>query len=200
MSLPHAVLGVLEARQMTGYELTQFFESTARWVWAAPQSQIYPLLRKMEGEGLISGEEQLRGSRLKRTSYSITDAGLAELHGWLRVSHSEPSVRDALLLQALFFDMIAAAEAEAVLRERVAEVQDKVEQWSVHRARLLAGDAPLLRERLARRDPADHDRIKRLKAHVFDYLIEAGQVRIRWALEAIDILQAGTEPTIAEPG
>ena len=53
MSLQHAILGVLEARPMTGYELVQFFDSSMAWVWSAPQSQIYPRLRAMERDGLI---------------------------------------------------------------------------------------------------------------------------------------------------
>ncbi|MGW6173468.1 helix-turn-helix transcriptional regulator [Arthrobacter sp. NPDC055138] len=194
MSLQYAVLGVLEARPMTGYELTQFFESTARWVWTAPQSQIYPLLTKMATDGLIAGEEQVRGSRLKRTSYSITDAGLAELRRWLAESHAEPNVRDAFLLQVLFLDMIPPAEAEAVLRAHVAEIQDRREQWAAHRARLAAADTPLIQERLQRRDPADHARIVNLKTHVFDYLIDSATLRIEWAEKAIAIM--GVSPAV----
>jgi DNA-binding PadR family transcriptional regulator len=201
MSLQHAVLGVLEAREMTGYELTQFFEASARWVWTAPQSQIYPLLRQMEGAGLIAGEEQVRGSKLKRTSYAITEAGLAELRRWLAEPHSEPAVRDPFLLQTLFLDMVEPEQAEAVLREHIAELQQKREQWAAHRARLAAIDTPLLIERLQRRDPADHARIVRLKTHVFDYLIESAEHRIRWAEEAIDIVHhTGAPLAQAVPG
>ncbi|WP_166880418.1 MULTISPECIES: PadR family transcriptional regulator [unclassified Salinibacterium] len=192
MSLQHAVLGVLEAREMSGYELTQFFEASARWVWTAPQSQIYPLLAKMAKEGLISGEEQVRGSKLKRTSYSITEAGLTELRRWLAEPHSEPSVRDPFLLQTLFLDTIPAADAEAVLRAHIAEVRERLEQWAAHRARLAAIDTPLIRERLARRDPADHDRIVQLKTHVFDYLIDTATHRIEWAEQAIEIVRQPT--------
>jgi DNA-binding PadR family transcriptional regulator len=194
MSLQYAVLGVLEARPMTGYELTQFFESTARWVWTAPQSQIYPLLTKMATDGLIAGEEQVRGSRLKRTSYSITDSGLAALRRWLAEAHPEPNARDAFLLQSLFLDMIPPAEAEAVLRAHVAEIQDRREQWAAHRARLAAADTPLIQERLQRRDPADHARIVNLKTHVFDYLIDSATLRIEWAERAIAIL--GVSPAV----
>jgi DNA-binding PadR family transcriptional regulator len=188
MSLQHAVLGVLEAREMTGYELTQFFDSSARWVWTAPQSQIYPLLRQMEAAGLITGEEQLRGEKLKRTSYTISATGLAELRRWIAEPHTEPNVRDAFLLQSLFFDMVSPEEAEVVLRKHIVESQEKLERWSAHQARLLAADTPLLKERLARRDPGDHDRIVKLKAHVFDALVQDARDRITWAEQTIAIL------------
>jgi DNA-binding PadR family transcriptional regulator len=190
MSLPHAILGVLEARPMTGYELTRFFESTARWVWSAPQSQIYPLLRRLEAEGLIVGEEQLRGEKLKRTSYSLTEAGLADLRDWLAEPHDEPPVRDPLLLQTLFLDTVEPADAERVLTAHLHALEAGIEQWTVHRNRLLARDTPLLRERLASRDTADHARIAALKAHVFDYLIDSAELGIAWSRRAIAIVRS----------
>lgn len=183
---------------MTGYELTRFFESTARWVWTAPQSQIYPLLRKLELEGLIAGEEQVRGAKLRRTSYSITTKGLADLTDWLIAPHDEPNMRDPLLLQTLFFDMVDPDAADRVLREHISVLQNSVDQWSVHRAHLLARDTPLLAERLLQRDPSDHARIATLKAHVFDYLIQAARLRMDWAEEAISILHdEPVKPTAA---
>lgn len=190
MSLPHAILGVLEARPMSGYELTRFFDGTARWVWTAPQSQIYPLLRKLEAEGWISGEEQVRGERLRRTSYSLTDDGLDELRRWLAEPHSEPSVRDGLLLKALFFDLADPDGAMAVLDAHIAELEEHVSQWAAHRAALLAHDTPLLRERLDHRPVEQHDRIAGLKAHVFDYLIDQADLRIRWCRETIGLVEA----------
>lgn len=193
MSLQHAVLGVLEARPMSGYELTRFFESSARWVWTAPQSQIYPLLKRLEADGFIAGEQQVRGEKLRRTSYSLTDDGLANLQSWLSETHPGTSVRDPMLLQALFFDMVDPDAAERVLREHMADLASSIEQWTAHQARLLAHDTPLLRERLRRRDAADHDRVATLKAHVFDCLIESAQVRISWAERAIAIVHNDLE-------
>jgi DNA-binding PadR family transcriptional regulator len=193
MSLQHAILGVLEARPMTGYELTRFFESTARWVWSAPQSQIYPLLHRLEAEGLIRGENQLRGQKLRRTLYSLTEAGLTDLRHWLVEPHDEPPVRDPLLLQALFLDTVDPPDAERVLSAHLRALEAGIEGWTVHRNRLLARDTPLLRERLASRNPADHARIAALKAHVFDYLIDSAELRIAWIRRALAIV-AGETP------
>ena len=189
MSLHYAALGVLEARPMSGYELSRFFESSARWVWAAPQSQIYPLLKRLETAGLIKGEEQVRGDRLRSVRYSVTEAGLADLHGWLVRDQPHPDVRDPRLLQALFLDMVPPDEGMAVLARQVETLRADVQQWSVHQARLLARDTPLLRERLERRPPDDHERIARLKAHVFAFLIDSARLRIAWLERAAEIVQ-----------
>jgi PadR family transcriptional regulator, regulator of vanillate utilization len=188
MSLQHALLGVLEARPMSGYDLVRFFDGSARWVWAAPQSQIYPTLRRMQRSGLISGYDEPRGPRLTRTVYSVTGEGLTELREWLGASHETTPPRDPFLVQALHFDMIDAAQAAAVLSKFIQE-QDKARaEAEAHRDRLLHKDTALLRERLTRRDPADHDRIARLKAHVFDGIATVARARVQWALEGQRLL------------
>ncbi|MEV0624072.1 PadR family transcriptional regulator [Nonomuraea sp. NPDC050404] len=192
MSLQHALLGVLEARPMNGYELTRFFEAAPRWVWSAPHSQIYPTLRQMEQAGLIEGQKEIRGTKLTRTVYSITDRGLEELRAWTGTDHAAPPVRDAFFLQALFFDMIDQDRAASVLKTHLAEQEQLIAEWGAHRDALLAKDTDLLKERLKSRPPAEHDRIARLKAHVFAGQIAVARARADWARESLRILSEDT--------
>ena len=188
MSLPHVLLGVLEARPMSGYELTQLFGASTRWVWSAPQSQIYPALKKMEDNGLITGEEQTRGTRMTRTVYAITDAGMAELREWIGTPLPVPPSRDALEVQALYFDLVPAESAKRVLKEFISELEEALEHAEAHEARLLAKDTELLRERMSKRPVAEHDRMARLKAHVFAGHAAVARTRIAWAQEGLRLL------------
>jgi DNA-binding PadR family transcriptional regulator len=188
MSLQHALLGVLEARPMNGYELTRFFEAAPRWVWSAPHSQIYPALRQMEQAGLIEGRQEIRGTKLRRMVYSITERGLGELRTWLSADHAAAPARDAFFLQALFFDMIDPDQAAAVLKTHIAEQEQLIAEWRAHREALLAQDTDLLKERLKSRPPAEHDRIAKLKAHVFAGQIAVAQARADWAREGLRLL------------
>ena len=80
-TLAHGLLGLLAAREMTGYELTQAFDVSLGHVWSASHSQIYPELAKLQTAGLIRHTESgPRGSK----RYSITDEGRAEVRRWLR--------------------------------------------------------------------------------------------------------------------
>ncbi|MGW0811584.1 PadR family transcriptional regulator [Nonomuraea sp. NPDC002799] len=191
MSLQYALLGVLEARPMNGYELTRFFEAAPRWVWSAPQSQIYPTLRQMEQAGLIEGQKEIRGTRLRRTVYSITEHGVEELRTWLGSAQPPPPVRDAFFLQALFFDMIEPDRAASVLHTFIAEQEQLIAGWRTHREALLAKGTDLLKERLKSRPPAEHDRIAALKAHVFEGQIAVAQARADWARESLRLLAEG---------
>src|SRR3954449_9159071 len=147
MSLKHALLGVLAARAMSGYELSQFFDSSTGWVWTAPHSQIYPLLGKMEADGVIESEDQVRGTKLKRKVYSITSSGLDELTDWIATPHPTPGSRDPVLTQALLFDMIEPERAAKILETFIVEQESIARESREHGKRLLAKETPLLKER-----------------------------------------------------
>ena len=188
MSLTYALLGVLESRPMNGYELTKFFDSAARWVWSAPQSQVYTTLRRMQDDGLIAGAAQTRTTRTTSHVYSITDKGRAELMSWVATPHDQPPTRDAFLLQALYFDDVSPQEAAAVVREFMATRERLIEQWTVQRDLLLKKDTPLIRERLRQRPTDQHERIARLKAHVFQGQIDRAVADVEWARHALELI------------
>jgi DNA-binding PadR family transcriptional regulator len=188
MSLRHALLGVLAARPMSGYELSQFFDSSTGWVWTAPHSQIYPLLGKMQTEGVIESENQVRGTKLKRKVYSVTPRGLEELTTWVATPHPTAGSRDPLLTQALLFDMIEPGRAAEVLETFIVEQESIARESREHSKRLLAKETPLLKERLKNRPPEEHDRIARLKAHVFEGQELMAETRAAWARAELELL------------
>jgi DNA-binding PadR family transcriptional regulator len=190
VSLKHALLGVLAARPMSGYELSQFFDSSTGWVWSAPHSQIYPLLAKMQADGVVVVENQIRGRRLNRKVYSLTPSGLDELTEWIGSIHLPGPSRDSMLVQALLFDMIDADLAVAVLEDFKSRQETIARDSRAHAARLAAHDTPLLRERLKSRPPEQHERIAALKAHVFEGQAQVAETRLRWAEKGIQILRA----------
>ncbi len=185
MSLRHALLGVLEARPMTGYELARFFDASTAWVWSAPHSNIYPALRKMEAEGLLEAETDIKGEKLERTNYSITDEGRRALKNWV-VSDPGPPMRDPLLLRLIFADIADPEETLKLLETLIERQTDLIAQWTDHADALRRKDTDLIRERLKTRPPEDHDRIAEIKASVFDLMVAQAETWIAWATEAAE--------------
>ena len=60
---------------MSGYELSSEFESALNEFWNAKHSQIYPELRKLTEEGMITFETAITGNVLEKKIYTITEAG-----------------------------------------------------------------------------------------------------------------------------
>ena len=83
MSLRYALLALLTAQPMTGYDLAKSFGGSVGHVWQAPDSQIYPELRRMHADGLLDAEDVRWGRAGTKTQYSITAAGVADLRRWM---------------------------------------------------------------------------------------------------------------------
>ena len=188
MSLTHALLGVLSAGPMSGYDLLRQFSGSVGWVWSASNGQLYPELRRMEAEGLIRGDVEIRGTKLEKRVYSITEAGAEELVRWLEEPLEVRTPRDPVALKAIFLDMgdnAAAREHYATYRDAMQKRLLEVEIWvDVIERR----EHPLLRLRLAHLARPAQDRMVALKAHAFRRLAALAREEIRWAEEGLALL------------
>jgi len=105
MSLRHAILGVLEYEPHHGYALKCVLERGISSFWPVNLAAIYPNLRKLEEEGLVTHRnEPTPTGRPDRKVYSVTDAGREELSRWRRIPPDDPTprFRNQLFLKLLF--------------------------------------------------------------------------------------------------
>ena len=111
-----AALGLLAwSGERSGYELHKLAEGSVGFIWAPARSQLYAVLKRLEGAGLVSGRHVVQADRPDKRLFRITDAGTATLRAWLdEVEPIEPEDRDGLLLK-LFFG--ASGDPEAGRRQ-----------------------------------------------------------------------------------
>jgi PadR family transcriptional regulator AphA len=104
------ILGMIALGKQTGYDIKQLVDKSTRHFWAASYGQIYPELRRLEEQGLISGQPEPRGGRA-RTVYTLTPAGHAAFTDWLGDTGDDMpfEVRAEGMLK-LFFSDAAAPE------------------------------------------------------------------------------------------
>ena len=114
MSLRYALLGFLGLDSMTGYELKQNLDRSTQQFWHAGLNQIYPTLKQLEGDDLVTARSEPQVGKPDRRRYSITPAGREQLKTWLAEPlTSLPPSKDAALLK-LFFS--GSMENERILR------------------------------------------------------------------------------------
>lgn len=90
---PVAVLGLLEQREMYGYELVEALSRRTDGVLDMGQSTLYPLLYNLEGKKLIRGVWRKAQSGRKRKYYGLTKKGTT----WLRTQQKQwESLMDAM--------------------------------------------------------------------------------------------------------
>ncbi|HTU25312.1 MAG TPA: helix-turn-helix transcriptional regulator [Pirellulales bacterium] len=76
---PVAVLKLLDAGEMYGYELVEALDQRSQGVLAMGQSTLYPLLYNLEAQGLIKAAWRDGESGRQRKYYALTAAGRRRL-------------------------------------------------------------------------------------------------------------------------
>lgn len=111
-----AVLGMIVLGARSGYDIRRAAERSVRFFWALGPPQVYAELKRLEAAELITGRDEARGERARRT-FAATPAGEAALRAWLvdddQVGALE--LRDPELLRLFFADAVDAESARARL-------------------------------------------------------------------------------------
>ena len=103
-TLKYAILGLLNRKNMTGYDLSKEFETTLFEFWNAKHSQIYPELKSLSENGLVRYEVEITGNVLEKKVYSITEKGREDFYKWEEsLNPLKPVPKDEFRLQLFFF-------------------------------------------------------------------------------------------------
>ncbi len=113
MSLKHVLLGSLSEKPLTGYDLKKVVDGAISHFWRAELSQIYPTLKQMQEQGLITCDVQTRNK-----VYHITDAGRQELTRWLKEPAGLIPQREPLMVKVYFASKLLNREILSVIEDR----------------------------------------------------------------------------------
>jgi DNA-binding PadR family transcriptional regulator len=122
---------VLEFQPLHGYALKCVLEEGIAHVWPVHLAAIYPSLRKLEEEGLVTHvTEVTRSGRPDRKVYSVTDAGRQELGRWRRLppDSGEFQMKNPLMLKLLFAKRENLPEVRSWLDAALAESEIRRKQ------------------------------------------------------------------------
>jgi PadR family transcriptional regulator, regulatory protein AphA len=126
MSLPHALLGLLNYQPATGYDLKIAFKQSIHFFWDAALPHIYRTLKQMEGEGWITATMEHQEGKPSRKVYQLTEEGRKELSRWLAEPLELPEPRLPLLVKVFFGN-----------RMEPGQFREHLKQWrSLHREKL----------------------------------------------------------------
>ena len=88
---------------MSGYDLRKTIKQSISNFWQEGYGQIYPTLKDLTAEGLVTLELQPQTGKPNRRVYTLTEKGLSELKRWLGEPVTELSPTRNELLLKLFF-------------------------------------------------------------------------------------------------
>ena len=137
MSLEKALLGLLDHRPMTGYDLKRIFDDPMEFFWTAQMSQIYRELNKLEEKGFVKSKVESQEKRPARKVYQLTEEGKETFLNWLNQFPDQlsESRRSRFLMRIFFSSRIKLDELAFQIKRYKKEKEEglrylnKVEQW-----------------------------------------------------------------------
>ncbi len=181
MSLRYALLALLTAQPMTGYDLAKAFHSSVGHVWHAPDSQIYPELRRMERDGIVDAELVPWGSTTTKTRYAINDRGREAFRDWMATPLEYSRDRDPAHLRAAYFEWTDAEHARAQLKAHRAHFTELRDQWQGQLRAIRDRTHPVVARRLEVFPEPEWERIVAYKAFAYEGLVDRADHEIAWA-------------------
>lgn len=128
--LKYVLLGGLSYQPLTGYQLKQFVDRSARHFWHAQASQIYRTLDALDRDGMLTSMIEEQHDRPDRRLYQLTPAGREDLRAWLTQPMTEIApTKDALLVRLFFSAQIEKAVVLTQLRLQQALHQRQLERY-----------------------------------------------------------------------
>lgn len=129
------VLGLIwRLGRCSPYELRRHMQASPSSQWSGSAGAIYPLIRRLEGHGLVRSKAQNTGKR-ERREYELTAHGFAALRSWVGPPLAEEAVtvaHDPLRSRARFLDVLSPGERKAWIaaaRAALDEVERRVREW-----------------------------------------------------------------------
>lgn len=102
-TLKYVILGLLNRKPMTGYDIAKEFNFQLAEFWTANHSQIYPELKKLVDEELLVFDIEISGDVLEKKVYKITEKGRKDFMKWLnRDEPMEPTPKNVFRLRMYF--------------------------------------------------------------------------------------------------
>lgn len=188
MSLRYALLAILRVGPLSGYDLQKQFSQSVGHVWHAPDSQIYPELRKMETAGLVEGEDQVRGARGTRRVYHVTPDGEAAFADWMASPLDYQRVRDPAHLRAAYLEAASPESAREFFLRHIQVWEAELAQFEGELTHIRNVSNPMLIRRLEKMPDASRESTIEYKRLAYQGLVDRAHIEISWAQRGLDLV------------
>ncbi len=135
MDIRHPILGLLNWKPLSGYDLKKMIAESDLFYWSGNNNQIYNSLVELHKGGLVSQETRLQESLPAKKIYTITEAGRAELRCWLLSDPELPEFRDHFLIQLAWMDDLSGDELDSLLAQYADEISVQLQMRQAQRER-----------------------------------------------------------------
>lgn len=108
----YLILGLLAEESLSGYDIKQKIDKKMGILWMESYGQIYPELKRLTEENMISRKSSVRQRRVVRKEYSLTEKGKEALLEWLKKPSENKVMKYDILLKLFFAKHLQSEEVE----------------------------------------------------------------------------------------
>ncbi|KZE52431.1 transcriptional regulator [Brevibacillus parabrevis] len=129
MDVKTIILGFLSYGEMSGYDIKQAFSNSIGFFYDASFGAIYPALRKLEEEGLVTKQEVIQSGKPNKILYQITEQGKDTFRQEIQTPILPPVLRSDMLVK-IFFGKSRSPEEQKDMLESCLNLQRHMLQQS----------------------------------------------------------------------
>lgn len=144
MSAKRMIMGALMESPAHGYDLKRCMFRKVFSDFGINDGQMYPMLKKLEGEGLIRKQVVQQEGVPNKHKYSITDAGRSDFIEWLQSDEGEErSIRydfmrkDVFFIRCNYIRHLEKARAVEKMEQQIKIVERTLEDFRSARERMI---------------------------------------------------------------
>ena len=161
-STEYALLGALMTGPKHGYEIMQFLGTAFGSTWHIGTSQLYALLRRLEGDNLLGSKLKTQDTRPSKRIFSLTAKGKKLFLAWLKApTEHVRDLRIEFLAKLFFFDRLSLRGGRELIKAQIQALEQ-------------------IRERIEQRQEKEKDPFNRL---VFGFKIAAVEAWLQWLVK-----------------
>ena len=121
----YAILGLLNIKPWSAYELTQQAQRSLRYVWPKSESHLYAEPKRLVRMGFARVTEAPAGPVRTRQVYRITAAGRRALKRWLESEPAPPQLEFEAALRLFYADATNKDAVLAALKHTQEDLQQR---------------------------------------------------------------------------
>jgi len=120
------ILGILQSGPHTGYEINDILQTRLSHFFDATFGMIYPTLKKLEAEKLVTKQQISQTDRPNKNIYTITEAGQAEFSKAIGAPTSDEILKSDFLMHLYFSQDLPKEQVTVFFQEEIARKEVKL--------------------------------------------------------------------------
>ncbi len=148
MLIQHAILGLLNNRPLTGYDMKKIMQDTPFLHWSGNNNQIYKALTQLKEDGCVQSETVHKEDSPTKKLYSITTEGQSLLREFSLQAPEAPEIKKCFLVQLAFCGGLSKLELQALFERYEQEVRGALLICQNKKSAFFSGSASPLENKL----------------------------------------------------